>query len=144
RDVVCLGDPSERCWRILETFIRTEGRDFRNHKGSHDRDFLRGRLAGSDLDLVPPDRAQFSIVRKHLRWGEHSRSDVDDGSVALADPADSILFSRGARRIRAGARFHAADRGFHNVDCRTPGGTGTRTLIFRRSHKEIPKPTKKY
>src|SRR6266513_1059975 len=63
--------------------------------------------------------------------------------MAVANPADSLLFPRSARRICAGARFHAADCGFHNVNYRTPGGTGARALIFRRSHDEIAKPTKK-
>ena len=93
--------------------------------------------------LFQTDRAQLSIVRKHLRGRKHTGSDVHDGSVAVANPADSILFSRSASGICAGARFHAADCGFHNVDCRTPGGTGTRTLIFRRSHDETAKPTNK-
>jgi len=68
---------------------------------------------------------------------------VHDESMAVADLADSVLFPRSARGICAGARFHAADCGFHNVDCRTPGGTGARALIFRRSRDEIAKPTKK-
>src|SRR5262249_43859848 len=50
--------------------------------------------------------------------------------MVIANPADSFLFPRSARGICAGACFHAADCGFHNVDCRTPGGTGARALIF--------------
>src|SRR6266403_748769 len=61
---------------------------------------------------------------------------------AVGGLADPVLFPRSARGICAGACFHATDCGFHNVDCRTPGGTGARALIFRRSHDEIAKPTK--
>src|ERR1043166_1098860 len=50
--------------------------------------------------------------------------------MAVPNPADSILFPRSARGICAGARFHAADCGFYNVNCRTPGGTAARGLIF--------------
>src|SRR6266404_5861379 len=63
--------------------------------------------------------------------------------MALSHPADSILLPGGACRIRPGARFHAADCGFHDVDRRAPGGTGACALIFRRSHDEIPKLTNK-
>src|ERR1700757_981256 len=87
-------------------------------------------MARSDLDSISTDRAQFSIIRKYLCWRKHSRSDVDDESMAVANPADSFLFPRSARGICAGSRFHAADCGFHNVNCRTPGGTGPRALIF--------------
>jgi hypothetical protein len=52
-----------------------------------------------------------------------------------------FYFPRSTCRICAGARFHAADCGFHNVNCRTPGGTGACALIFRRSRDEITKPT---
>src|SRR5215468_5946309 len=98
-------------------------------------------MARSDLDPISTDCAQFSIIRKYLCWRKYSRSDVDHDSMAVADPADSLLFPRSARGICAGARFHAADCGFHNVDCRTPGGTGACALIFRRSHDEIAKPS---
>src|SRR5215831_10405862 len=50
--------------------------------------------------------------------------------MVIANPADSVLFPRSARRICAGACFHAADCGFHNVNCRTPGRTRARALIF--------------
>src|SRR4051812_36892321 len=50
--------------------------------------------------------------------------------MAIANPANSFLFPRSARGICAGACFHAVNCGLHNVDCRTPGGTGARALIF--------------
>src|SRR5438046_1518935 len=91
---------------------------------------LHSLLARSDFDSISTECAQLSVVRKYLCRRKHSRSDVHDGSVAVADPADSVLFPRSACGICSGARFHAADCGFHNVDCGTPGGTGARALIF--------------
>src|SRR5690349_21188539 len=62
--------------------------------------------------------------------------------MAVAHLADSLLFPRSARGICAGAGFHATDCGFHNVNCRTPGGTRACALIFDDLMTRSQKPSK--